>query len=249
MSTVSAFHCAFEQDVENAVALSSVPQSHLTKDDPKKTDIGRSFTPTAYLFSAGVVVSVRGTTGHVTVLALESANASLATAASTLLNGSLAVNVRLTVDGRNVNYFVRPRASAEQAAEDLRTLGIAPEGGPHYGLNVTVNRHQGASGVVDVFLRGEQAAMNVRYGADVVSETRRVLAEAKRQATDAAWVVERELLQSGKQTINTWTEEQREELVSSGRVANTTAAYIRDVSSCTECANDPRNVKFEPIKR
>lgn len=261
MSTVSAFHCAFEQDIENAVQLSSVPRSHLTTapDSSETLTIGRSLKPSPYLFSAGVVISVRPDTGEVTVLALESANSTLASVAAVLLNGSFAVRLRLTVDGRNVNYFVR--SEPQRATEDLRTLGIQPDGGPHCGLNVTVRRGGGGGGggegqdaslnsrFVDVFLQNEHAAMNVRYGADVESESRRVLEEGRRQAVDAAWIVERELLLNDRQTINVWTKEQREELLSTGRVANMGAVYIRDVSYCAEAASDPKNIRFVPIKR
>lgn len=258
VSTVSAFHCAFEQDIENAVQLSSVPRSHLTTapESSETLTIGRSLKPSPYLFSAGVVISVRPDTGEVTVLALESANSTLASVAAVLLNGSFAVRPRLTVDGRNVNYFVR--SEPQRATEDLRTLGIQPDGRPHCGLNVTVRRGGGGgegqdaslnSRFVDVFLQNEHAAMNVRYGADVESETRRVLEEARRQAVDAAWIVERELLLDDRQTMNVWTKEQREELLSSGRVANMGAVYIRDVSDCAEAASDPKNIRFVPIKR
>lgn len=248
LSTVSAFRCAFEQDMENIVELSTVPRSRITVDPEKEINVGKSFTPTSYLFSAGVVISIQPN-GIVAVHALESANSSLANLSTILLNGSYSVGVRLTSRGHSVNYFVKSQVDA--ITDDLQILGIPPSGTVVHGLNVTISREASSAGprYVGVLVRGEHASVNVRYGATVSSERRRVLKEAERRAVDAAWLIERETLQSGKHTINAWTREQRDELLSSGRVANMGAVYIRDVSNCTEIADDPKNIKFVPIRR
>lgn len=247
LSTVSAFHCAFEQDMENVVELSTVPRSRITVDPEKEINVGKSFMPTSYLFSAGVVISIQAD-GLVSVHALESANSSLANLSAILLNNSYSVGIRLTSLGHSVNYFVK--SHLDSATEDLQILGIPPSGSVVHGLNVTISKEaSGNPKYVDVLLCGDHASVNVRYGTTVASEKRRILKEAERRAVDAAWLIEREILQSDKHTINAWTKQQRDELLSSGRVANMGAVYIRDVSNCTEIADDPKNIKFVPIRR
>ena len=63
---------------------------------------------------------------------------------------------------------------------------------------------------------------------------------------DGAWIIERELVQSGKLSVNSWSKSQREELLSKGQVAGMQARYIRNISEFPELADDPRNIKFTP---
>lgn len=250
MST-SAFECAFKRDAVNFVRMSTVSRSRIGVRETCDSDwaVGRTLAPLANVFGRGVILSVRS--GRVAVSVAESANVALTLLATTLLNNSHAVGYRYTVHGRDTHYFVRPRL--EQAADDIRELTLRPEGIVQ-GVNVTVHRHRPAAGdgsdvvrYIDVRLHGPHTAVNIRYGATVTQERDRVARHAKARATDSAWTIERELVQSGKRTINNWSKSQTEELLSRGQIGGVRAEYLRNVDVYPEIADDPRNIRFVPI--
>jgi hypothetical protein len=289
MSLTSAFRCAFDRDTQQFSRLSLVSLSVVTDScggasvDSNEDDLiagnespdwtttrsnsassGRGIAVTPYIFGPGVVLDIDPSTGHVAVVTLESAHRSIALLVAVLLNGSTAVFPRFAGPrGRDIVHFVRP--SLDDAADDMRQLELRPEGTVR-GLNVTVHRvHEAPGGAtlryVDVRLHGEHATISVRYGATYASERARLLHHAWQRAVDAAWTVERELVQAGKTTANVWSRSQADELVGRGRVDGYTGQYIRDVSSSSSSMADgsgdgrigladladwPRNIRFVP---
>ena len=219
---------------------------------------GLSATP--YIFGTGVMLDVNPMNGEVTVITLDSAHQSVAFLVAVLLNGSIAVYPRVDGSrGRDVLHFVRP--SLNDSNDDVQRLNLRAEGTVR-GLNVTVHRvHEAPGGgsqrYVDVRLHGEHATINVRYGATVSSERSRLLHHAWQRAVDAAWIVERELVQAGKLSANVWSRTQTDELVGRGRVDGYTGQYIRDVTTASnadwtvdgqgglvDLADWPRNIRF-----
>lgn len=295
MSLTSAFRCAFDRDTkqfsrlsllslsvvtdscsgasidsdeDDLVAADEAPDWTTTRSNPVAAGRGIALTP--YIFGPGVVLDIDPSTGRVAVVTLDSAHRSIALLVAVLLNGSTAVLPRFAGPrGRDIVHFVRP--SLDDAADDMRQLELRPEGTVR-GLNVTVHRvHEAPGGTalryVDVRLHGEHATISVRYGATYASERARLLHHAWQRAVDAAWTVERELVQAGKTTANAWTRSQADELVGRGRVDGYTGQYIRDVSSLSltadggggggadgriglaDLADWPRNIRFVPAVR
>lgn len=255
MPVTSAFHCAFDRDMDNFLALTVVPSSAVMDAPDDDLDVGRSFLPLRSLFGPGVFLSVDG--GRVSVTVLDSANDIMRLLATTLLNNSLAVGLRYTVRGRDVHHFVKP--SVDQAIDDIRALSLRAEG-TIQGLNVTVQQIPGtgvdaaaaaaaAVQFVDVRLHSNYTTLNLRYGSGVDAERDRVLRHAKQRALTGAWEVERELTQSQKMRMNAWTKRQEEELVSRRHVAGVVGEYAIDVRQFPELADCPKVVRFVPAGR
>lgn len=257
----SAFRCAYDGNMARFSHLSTVSASLVTSAQARVRSAGVASAP--YVFGAGVLLTVAATADHdgavrekVTVSVLESASESLATLATTLLNGSTVIRPRLTSPhGRDVLHFVRD--DFDDVIDDVRRVQLRPD--PGSAVNVTIHRvhdsaapssggHSLASAVryVDVRLHGVHATLNVRCGATAASERARLRHRAWQRAVDAAWTVERELVRAGKLTANTWTRAETEQLVSVGRVDRYTGVYLRDVDQRPRLIDCPRNIRFVP---
>lgn len=247
MPVISAFHCAFERDMENFLALSIVPTSAIMAA-PYDLDIGRSFMPLRSLFGPGIILSIDS--GRVSVNVLESANDIMKLLATTLLNNSLAVGLRYTMHGRDVHYFVKP--SVDQAIEDIKSLSLRAEG-MIQGLNVTVQQIPQAPDTsvqhIDIRLHSNYTLLNLRYGTTVEVERERVLRHAKQRAIQGAWEVERELTQSQKLRMNLWTKAQEAALLSKKHVGGVVGEYALNIHDFPELADCPKIIRFIPSVR
>jgi hypothetical protein len=253
VSTDSLIECAFEHATQKFGRLSLVRRSKVVSPPaPEWPMIGQTVAPVPGIFGQGVVVSGR----RVSVVILETAAESeLAILATTLLNGSEAVDLPFTVHGRDVHHFVHE--TLERASRDLQLLGLRPDiSAVVAGVNMTIHRHRRSATdtsdddddeYVEVRLHSERTWVTVRYGGiSAAAERERILKRAARRAADTAWAVERERAQSGKRSINTWTRREVDELLSRGQVNGFRAVYVRDVGEFPELADDPHNVRFVP---
>lgn len=247
MPVTSAFHCAFDRDMENFLELSVVPSLSVT-GVTSDLDIGQSFVPMRSLFGPGIILSIDE--NRVSVNVLDSANEIMVLLATTLLNNSLAVGLRYTIHGHDVHHFVKP--SVDQAVDDIKGLSLRAEG-IIQGLNVTVQQIPQASDntvqFIDIRLHSNYTLLNLRYGTTLKAERDRVLHHAKQRAVQGAWEIERELTQSQKLRINTWTKRQEEELLSKKHVDGIIGEYALDVSEYPELADCPKIIKFIPAVR
>lgn len=242
ISVTSAFECAFNRDMNNFVDISTVPRSKVTPQGDLA--ISRSFAPFDFIFGPGILLS--SIQGRVVVSVLDTANENLAMLATTLLNNSQMVDLQFTKHGKDLHYFVKETLT--EAIDNVRDLGLKPEDVIH-GLNVTVHRHHDSTDsmkYVDIRLHSNHSVINLRYGSTVEHERSRILQHARERAIEMAWAVERELVQSNKRTVNQWSKQQAEELLSRGSIKGVRGHYIRDVRHFPELADDPKNIQFVP---
>jgi hypothetical protein len=243
MSATSAFECAFYRDMDNFVDISTIPKSKIAPQGKLK-DKSNLFSPFDYIFGEGIVLS--SVKGRVMVSVLDSANERLANLATTLLNNSFAIDLHFTKHGKDYHYFVKE--NLQDAVQNVQELSLRPEDVVE-GINISVHRFHESPEVmkhVDVKLHSTHTVLNLRYGTSVAHERSRILKHARERAIELAWAVERELVQSNKQTVNEWTKQQAAELLSQGRVQGVRAEYIRDIRSHPELADDPKNIRFVP---
>jgi len=254
----SAFRCAYDGNMArfshvSAVSSSLVAASHA----PLRHRSTAAVASSPYVFGAGVLLSAADVVDasgavqeRVTVTVQGSAASdSLAALATTLLNGSTLIRPRLSGShGRDVLHFVRDDV-LDDVVNDVRRLQLRADAR----LNVTVHRvhddhHAASVRYVDVRLRGVHATVGVRCGATASSERARLRHRAWQRAVDAAWTLERELVQSGRVTANAWTRTEAEQLVTTGRVDGYTGVYVRDVDQRPPRLVDcPRNIRFIPV--
>jgi len=158
-----------------------------------------------------------------------------------------------TPHGRDVLHFVRD--DLDDVVDNVRRV-LQLRDDRAAGLNVTIHRDHDSLGAhnspsvvryVDVRLHGAHASLNVRCGTTIASERARLRHRAWQRAVEAAWTVERELVQAGKLTANSWTRTQLEQLLSVGRVDGYTGQYLRDVDKHERLIDCPRNIRFVPV--
>jgi len=242
----SAFRCAYDQSTENLMSHSTVPVS-LISGHPDASPISRhAFRPQDGIFGTGVVVAFGA--GNVTVNVHESANPTLARFATVLLNGSCAVDVpSYVIDGSTTTFFVREGLS--RAADDLRNLSVPFIDGSvaviQNLLNASVGWAVDRKSSVDVRLSGEGVVINLRYGSTCVAERERVIKLVEERAVEQAWALQRELLRSRRKVSYDWSELQREELLSTGRVLGVNHTFVRAARLFPEIADDVNNVFFQ----
>lgn len=246
ISVTTAFDCAFSRTMARFLRLSAISQSQIVTSDGRQLDHQLSLSLVPQIFGRGVVLSVKN--GKVAVGILESANEALALIATTLLNNSDAVGLHFTIHGRDTHYFVKQRL--ERATDDIKELSLQREGTIH-GLEISIHTHHESPKVVkyvDIRLQRNHTAINLRYGITLASERQQILHHALLRAAESAWVIERELVQSDKLTLNSWSKVEREELLSKGSVSGMQPEYVRSVLDYPQLADDPRNIRFVAVK-
>lgn len=242
----SAFECAFSRDMDAISRVSTVPRSQLLPE-PRHTHSPTHFKPLSKIFGDDVILSVSDD-GQVRVTLLENPSERLAQLASTLLNNShLVTDIYSTVHARDLHYFVR--ADVHDAASDARALSMLTDSATVEGVNVSIHRHLSDAQQlrhVDIRLQSAHTVFNIRYGSTVQHERHRALRHAAARAEDAAWLIERELAQSNKLSMYSWSPAQRQQLITTGRISSMKTTFFRDIHSFPALSDDPKNVRFLP---
>ncbi|KAJ8281485.1 hypothetical protein COCON_G00040040, partial [Conger conger] len=162
-----------------------------------------------------------------------------------LLNGALYVQgTQHTLQGRDCHFFVK--VGAPDA--DLAALGLANANGRRAlqgGLNVTVSGRSRHGALVEI--RTGPLSLSVRYGLapDVLDlERQRLLEQARQRGPGGAWAWERQQAQDGREGGRMWTEGERQQLLSTGRVQGYDGYYVLPVEEYPQLADSSNNIQF-----
>lgn len=238
----SGFECSLTAYIHGIEQYSTVPSSRVT--DRLHRDFSKSTLSASSVFGDGIVLS--DADGRVIVNALSSTEKQVRDAAVVLLNGTLAIDIHLTIQGMDSHFFVKP--PGKQAAEDLWKLSLSGDWlSLGNGMNITVHKPDSVNSKdsnIDVRLQGPQSVINIRYGTTVERETNRVKNYAKEWAVSQAWVREQNLLRSGHYGSYHWTEAEKRDILERGSVASYNGHYLRDVATYPELADDCNNIVF-----
>ena len=96
----------------------------------------------------------------------------------------------------------------------------------------------------EVRVVGTDVSLIIQYGTDSVSARKHLLHHAHHRAVERAWEMERGLAERGAPTTHPWSVEEREELLSSGKVSGFLAADLHNIHRYPLLADDPTNVVF-----
>lgn len=220
---------------------------------PKFSRVGHKERP-GHWFSApnsiigkGIMFAVkegRVTTG-VTPLASEDSRK----IASVLNNAYYLDKMHYTISGRDSHYLVKIGSSDR----DLATLGVtsgrkvlANE------INVTVSQptillNGRTRRFTNIELQRSALLLNIRYGItpDTLEEERaRLLDQARLRALMNAWSKEQLKVRNGKEGSRLWTEGEKQQLLSSGRVQGYDGYYALPVEQYPELADSSTNIQF-----
>lgn len=248
LPTSSAFECTFHRDMLNMLSISTVPQSRIS---PIQNFVSLSPAPRKIIYSDLLMTAFDGK-----VMALHLDNSpTWVKKFSKFLNRSELLDLRYTINGREVLYFVK--IDATSVNDELSALGIHGNTVKYENsINVTVNRLSHADGYrvhsyteTDVRFHGNYSVINVRYGSSFDHERQRVIRHAKERAIHHAWEREKWLIQNNLPTYHSWTEDEKQDILNTGYTEGFDVQYLLKPEDYPEIADDCNNVNFQKVRR
>ncbi|KAG7464755.1 hypothetical protein MATL_G00168990 [Megalops atlanticus] len=206
----------------------------------KRDKPGHWFGTSAPIIGRGVMLALKE--GRAVTAVSSMASEDSRRVALVLNNALYLEGTHYTQDGRDCHFFVK----VGPADGDLMALGLtngrkALEGG----VNVTVSGRSRRGATVE--FRAAALSLSVRYGlgADVLDEERtRLLELARQRALSGAWVREQRRARDGKEGSRLWTDGERQQLLSTGRVQGYDGYYVLPVEQYPELADSSTNIQF-----
>uniref|UniRef100_A0A3Q3WJ75 Uncharacterized protein n=1 Tax=Mola mola TaxID=94237 RepID=A0A3Q3WJ75_MOLML len=160
-----------------------------------------------------------------------------------VLNGAQYLDgTHYTQDGKDCHYFVK----VGSADSDLLALGLTNgRKSLQSGINVTVSGRSRRGVTVEFAV--PSLVLSVRYGlaVDVVDEEKvRLLELARQRALAGAWAKEQQRARDGKGGSRLWTEGERQQLLTTGKVQGYDGYYVLPVEQYPELADSSFNIQF-----
>uniref|UniRef100_A0A8C7U3N5 Teneurin-3 n=1 Tax=Oncorhynchus mykiss TaxID=8022 RepID=A0A8C7U3N5_ONCMY len=177
---------------------------------------------------------------------LNVANEDCIKVATVLNNAFYLENLHFTVDGRDTHYFVKPGLPDGDLAALRLTSGHKTL---ENGVNVSVSQSTTVMDsrtrrFADVELGRGPLALHVRYGSTVDEEKARVLELARQRALVSAWANEQQRVSDGEEGVRPWTEGEKRQLLSSGKVQGYDGYYVLSIELYPELADSAKNIQF-----
>ncbi|XP_043927251.1 teneurin-4 isoform X3 [Protopterus annectens] len=196
------------------------------------------------IFGKGVKFAVRDR--RVSTDIISTANEDGRRIATILNNAYYLENLHFTINGEDTHYFVK----LGPPDGDLSILGLT--GGRRTlenGVNVTVSQiNTILSGrtrrYTDIQLQYGALCLNTRYGTTVDEEKVRVLELARQRAIAQAWLREQQRLREGEEGSRSWTEGEKQQLLSTGRVQGYDGYFVISVEQYPELSDSANNIHF-----
>uniref|UniRef100_A0A3B3RS81 Teneurin-2 n=1 Tax=Paramormyrops kingsleyae TaxID=1676925 RepID=A0A3B3RS81_9TELE len=243
------------QDCENGQLITGVQQATerhnqafmalegrlLNKGRRTKQDKpGYWFGTNTPIIGRGVMLSMKE--GRVVTAVSGMASEDSRKVALVLNNAMYLEGTHYTQDGRDCHFFVK----VGSADGDLQALGLTNGRKMlESGVNVTVSGRSRRGATVE--FRAASLLLSVRYalGADVLDEERtRLLELAHQRALWGAWAREQQRVRDGKEGSRLWTDGERQQLLSTGKVQGYDGYYVLAVEQYPELADSSTNIQF-----
>ncbi|CAL8262825.1 unnamed protein product [Lota lota] len=163
-----------------------------------------------------------------------------------ILNGAVHLGgLSFTVQGCDTHHFLQSRPIEEDLGLGLGVGGRVLDSG----VNVSVSQMSATVGgrtrrFADIVLQQGALCLCVRYGGSEEEERARVREEAWRRAVDGAWEAERKRAEEGDAGSRAWSETEKQQLLSEGRVASYDGYYSLPVEQQPELSDCPSNIHF-----
>ncbi|CAL8333020.1 unnamed protein product [Merluccius merluccius] len=202
------------------------------------------FATVKSLIGKGVMLAV--TQGRVVTNALNIANEDCIKVAAILNNAFYLEDLHFTVEGRDTHYFIK----TSLPENDLGTLRLTSgRKSLENGVNVTVSQSTTVVNgrtrrFADVELQYGALALHVRYGMTLDEEKARILEQARQRALASAWSREQQHVRDGEEGVRLWTEGEKRQLLSGGKVLGYDGYYVLSVEQYPELADSANNIQF-----
>ncbi|XP_067374653.1 teneurin-1 isoform X2 [Channa argus] len=163
-----------------------------------------------------------------------------------ILNGAVHLSgLSFTVHGCDTHHFLQSRPIEEDLSLGLGVGGRILESGVNVSvsqMSATVNGR--TRRFADITLQQGPLCLCVRYGGNEEEEMARVREEARKRAVEGAWEKEKKRLDLGDAGSRAWTEAEKQQLLSGGRVQGYDGYYSLPIEQQPELSDCPSNIHF-----
>ncbi|ELK28386.1 Teneurin-2 [Myotis davidii] len=208
---------------------------------------GHWFATTTPIIGKGILFAIKE--GRVSTGVSSIASEDSRKVASVLNNAYYLDKMHYSIEGKDTHYFVKIGA----ADSDLVTLGTTiGRKVLESGVNVTVSQptllvNGRTRRFTNVEFQYNTLLLSIRYGLtpDTLDEEKaRVLDQARQRALGTAWAKEQQRARDGREGSRLWTEGERQQLLSAGRVQGYEGYYVLPVEQYPELADCSSNIQF-----
>ncbi|XP_036168553.1 teneurin-2 isoform X3 [Myotis myotis] len=208
---------------------------------------GHWFATTTPIIGKGILFAIKE--GRVSTGVSSIASEDSRKVASVLNNAYYLDKMHYSIEGKDTHYFVKIGA----ADGDLVTLGTTiGRKVLESGVNVTVSQptllvNGRTRRFTNVEFQYNTLLLSIRYGltSDTLDEEKaRVLDQARQRALGTAWAKEQQRARDGREGSRLWTEGERQQLLSAGRVQGYEGYYVLPVEQYPELADCSSNIQF-----
>ncbi|MBZ3885879.1 Teneurin-3 [Sciurus carolinensis] len=202
------------------------------------------FATVKSLIGKGVMLAV--SQGRVQTNVLNIANEDCIKVAAVLNNAFYLENLHFTIEGKDTHYFIKTTTPES----DLGTLRLTSgRKALENGINVTVSQSTTVVNgrtrrFADVEMQFGALALHVRYGMTLDEEKARILEQARQRALARAWAREQQRVRDGEEGARLWTEGEKRQLLSAGKVQGYDGYYVLSVEQYPELADSANNIQF-----
>ncbi|XP_071361050.1 teneurin-3 isoform X2 [Trachinotus anak] len=202
------------------------------------------FATVKSLIGKGVMLAV--IQGRVVTNALNIANEDCIKVAAVLNNAFYLEDLHFTVEGQDTHYFIK----TSLPENDLSALRLTSgRKSLENGVNVTVSQSTTVMNgrtrrFADVELQYGALTLHVRYGTTLDEEKARILEHSRQRALSSAWAREQQRVRDGEEGVRLWTEGEKRQLLSSGKVLGYDGYYVLSIEQYPELADSANNIQF-----
>ncbi|KAM6150468.1 teneurin-2 isoform 7-T7 [Erethizon dorsatum] len=208
---------------------------------------GHWFATTTPIIGKGIMFAIKE--GRVTTGVSSIASEDSRKVASVLNNAYYLDKMHYSIEGKDTHYFVK----IGSADSDLVTLGTTiGRKVLESGVNVTVSQptllvNGRTRRFTNIEFQYSTLLLSIRYGLtpDTLDEEKaRVLDQARQRALGTAWAKEQQKARDGREGSRLWTEGEKQQLLSTGRVQGYEGYYVLPVEQYPELADSSSNIQF-----
>ncbi|XP_031805277.1 teneurin-2 isoform X4 [Sarcophilus harrisii] len=208
---------------------------------------GHWFATTTPIIGKGIMFAIKE--GRVVTGVSSIASEDSRKVASVLNNAYYLEKMHYSIEGKDTHYFVKIGSSDS----DLVTLAMTSGRKVlDSGVNVTMSQptllvNGRTRRFTNIEFQYRTLLLNIRYGLtpDTLDEEKaRVLDQARQRALGAAWAKEQQKAREGREGSRLWTDGEKQQLLSTGRVQGYEGYYVLPVEQYPELADSSSNIQF-----
>ncbi|XP_028832891.1 teneurin-3 isoform X7 [Denticeps clupeoides] len=244
LPSISGVQQAVTHQAKAFLSFERMPEIQLSRRKPNREKPWLWFATVRSLIGKGVMLAI--SQGRVITNVLNIANEDCIKVAAILNHAYYLEDLHFTIEGRDTHYFIKTTLPENDLGALRLTSGRKSL---ENGVNVTVSQSTTVVNgrtrrFADVELQYGALALHVRYGMTLDEEKARILEQARQRALSSAWAREQQRVRDGEEGVRLWTEGEKRQLLSSGKVLGYDGYYVLSVEQYPELADSANNIQF-----